>query len=51
MALEHNSSGMENSVTADKMVGTGCINRKQVHENHQKWKNNFIAPITLGPKS
>lgn len=50
-ALEHNSSEMENSVTADKMVGIGCINRKQVQEKHQKWKKSFIAYITPGPKS
>lgn len=49
-ALEHNSSEMENSVTADKTVGTGCINTKQVHKNHQKWKKGFIAYITPGPK-
>lgn len=35
-ALEHSSLEMENSVTADKMVGTGCINKKQGHENNQK---------------
>lgn len=51
MALEHNSSEMENSVTAGKTVGTGCINKKQVHKNHQKWKKGFIAYITPGPKS
>lgn len=51
MALEHNSSEMENSVTAGKTVGTGCINTKQVHKNHQKQKKGFIAYITPGPKS
>lgn len=50
-ALEHNSSETENSATADKTVGTGCINTKQVYENHQKWKRGFIAYITPGPKS
>lgn len=51
MALEHSSLEMENSVTADKMVGTGCINKKQGHENNQKWKKGLIAYITPGPKS
>lgn len=48
-ALEHSSLEMENSVTADKMVGTGCINKKW--KNFKNEKKGLIAYITPGPKS